>query len=166
MTDKYCTLLFLKKEDKILLAMKKRGFGSGKYNGVGGKIEPTETLEQALARECKEEINVTPMHYWKVAEHDFIMDSDTKSPWHMYVHAYFCDEWMGEPTETDEMAPEWFEVKDIPYAEMWQDDEYWLPHVLAGQKVFGSYYFDSKDQLIRHHVHMGDDLPGAIPTKA
>lgn len=27
------TLLLLKKENEILLAMKKRGFGTGKYNG-------------------------------------------------------------------------------------------------------------------------------------
>lgn len=33
------TLCLLKRNDEILLAMKKRGFGTGKYNGVGGKIE-------------------------------------------------------------------------------------------------------------------------------
>ena len=33
------TLCLLKKDNSILLAMKKRGFGSGKYNGIGGKIE-------------------------------------------------------------------------------------------------------------------------------
>ena len=33
------TLCILKKENQILLAMKKRGFGTGKYNGVGEKIE-------------------------------------------------------------------------------------------------------------------------------
>jgi 8-oxo-dGTP pyrophosphatase MutT (NUDIX family) len=27
----------------ILLAMKKRGFGEGKWNGAGGKVEPGET---------------------------------------------------------------------------------------------------------------------------
>lgn len=35
-----CTLLFLKKNRQLLLAMKKRGFGAGKWNGVGGKLEP------------------------------------------------------------------------------------------------------------------------------
>ena len=33
------TLCLLLKEKEILLAMKKRGFGAGKCNGVGGKIE-------------------------------------------------------------------------------------------------------------------------------
>jgi len=57
------TLLFLIKDDQILLAMKKRGFGAGRFNGVGGKVEPGETIEQALIRESQEEINVTPIEF-------------------------------------------------------------------------------------------------------
>lgn len=33
---KKVTIVFLVRDDKILLAMKKRGFGEGKWNGVGG----------------------------------------------------------------------------------------------------------------------------------
>ena len=40
---KLVTLLFLRRDGQILLAMKKRGFGEGKWNGVGGKVEPGET---------------------------------------------------------------------------------------------------------------------------
>ncbi|MEK7504190.1 MAG: hypothetical protein AAB550_01680 [Patescibacteria group bacterium] len=35
---KQATLCFLVKDNQILLAMKKRGFGVGKWNGVGGKV--------------------------------------------------------------------------------------------------------------------------------
>ncbi len=163
MIEKVCTLLFLKRDDEILLAMKKRGFGSDRYNGVGGKIEPGETIEQALTRECEEEIGVTPLHYWKVAEHDF-MQKEGSEPWRMYVHAYLCDEWQGEPIETDEMAPEWFKIVDIPYSNMWQDDEYWLPQVLAGNKVSGQYTFDEKDTMLTHNIQIVETLPGTIPS--
>ena len=105
MTEKNCTLLFLLKDDQILLAMKKRGFGADRYNGIGGKIDPGETVEQALIRECQEEIEVTPTKFHKVAEHDFTQ-TENDSPWRMYVHAYLCTEWEGEPKETEEMAPE------------------------------------------------------------
>ncbi len=54
------TLLLLRKGNQILLAMKKRGFGAGKFNGVGGKLEENETLEDAMLRETKEEIDVIP----------------------------------------------------------------------------------------------------------
>ena len=36
------TLCILLNNDKILLAMKKRGFGAGKWNAVGGKIDPNK----------------------------------------------------------------------------------------------------------------------------
>lgn len=153
------TLLFLRRDNEILLAMKKRGFGEGLWNGVGGKLEAGETVEQALARECREEIGVTPMHYWQVAEHDFIQDADTENPWHMYVYAYLCDEWEGDPIETEEMAPQWFAIDEIPYADMWQDDEFWLPQVLSGQKVTGMFTFDENDKLISHSVMAQEFLP-------
>ena len=161
MTEKKCSLLFLRRGDEILLAMKKRGFGSDRYNGVGGKIEPNETIEQALVRECREEINVIPMNYWKVAEHDFLQ-VEGDEPWRMYVHVYLCDEWEGEPSESEEMAPEWFKIEDIPYGNMWQDDEFWLPQVLAGNKVYGEFTFDKDDKLLTHSVEIVDQLPHEI----
>ena len=60
------TLLLLRKDNEILLALKKRGFGEGKYNGVGGKIKEGETPEQAMIRETMEEISVKPTKYEKV----------------------------------------------------------------------------------------------------
>lgn len=158
MTEKISTLIFLRKENKILLAMKKRGFGAHLYNGAGGKLDHGETIEQALLRECHEEIGVTPMHYWKVAEHDFLQDEGDE-PWRMYVHVYFCDEWHGEPHETEEMAPEWFDIEDIPYDKMWQDDTYWLPQVIAGNKVYGEFSFDVHNNLLTHNVEIVETLP-------
>ena len=53
------TLLFLIKREnanivEICLAMKKRGFGMNRWNGVGGKLEKDETVEQATIRETEE----------------------------------------------------------------------------------------------------------------
>jgi len=43
----------------ILLAMKKRGFGTGRWNGTGGKPRVDETLRHCIARETREEIGIT-----------------------------------------------------------------------------------------------------------
>ncbi len=144
MTPKICTLLFLLREDQILLAMKKRGFGKGLWNGVGGKIEQGESVEQALVRECQEEIGVTPTAYDKIAEIHFSFPDDTPD---IHAHVYFSKEWQGTPVETDEMAPQWFSVHDIPYDNMWQDDIVWLPQVLQGKKLTCNFAFDAADNM-------------------
>ncbi|XP_037783471.1 7,8-dihydro-8-oxoguanine triphosphatase-like [Penaeus monodon] len=54
-TRKLLTLMFIREGEKILLGYKKRGFGQGRWNGFGGKVEAGETPEQAAIRETKEE---------------------------------------------------------------------------------------------------------------
>ncbi len=146
---KICTLLLLLDGDQVLLAMKKRGFGAGYWNGAGGKLMEGESIVEALVRECQEEINVTPKEYSKVAELDFKFPNGISD---MCVHAYTCTDWEGEPSESDEMAPQWFKLKDIPYAQMWQDDPHWLPLVLKGKKVSGTFEFDAENNMLSNAV--------------
>ena len=47
---KVLTLAFIRDGDQLLLGMKKRGFGAGKWNGFGGKVDPGETILQGAAR--------------------------------------------------------------------------------------------------------------------
>lgn len=158
-----CTLLFLCRENELLLAMKKRGFGAGKWNGVGGKVESGETIEQALVRECQEEIDVTPESFRKVAVLDFVFEGGEHD---MTVHAFVCDKWQGEPVETEEMAPRWTALDAIPYDDMWQDDPYWLPQVLAGKLVRGTFTFDKGDTMLAHDMRFVDALEDPITSAA
>lgn len=148
------TLCLLKKEDKILLAMKKRGFGEGKYNGVGGKIEKEETPEEAMIRETKEEINAIPLKYEKVGiiEFDEYYKGKRKN---ILCHLYIIYDWEGTPSETEEMKPVWFGIEDIPYSRMLPDDTYWLPLILEGKKIRASFQFDENWNLLSKKI---DDL--------
>jgi 8-oxo-dGTP pyrophosphatase MutT (NUDIX family) len=38
--------------------MKKRGFGVGKWNGYGGKLDEGESIEQCAIRELEEECSI------------------------------------------------------------------------------------------------------------
>lgn len=145
------TLLILRESNRILLAKKKRGFGEGKYNGVGGKLEKNETPEEAMIRECQEEINVTPTEYEKVGEIKFleyIKNNQTSLVFYLYV----ATKWIGDPTESDEMIPKWFNIEEIPYDEMFLDDKYWLPLILEGKKINGYFEFDENWNLIFHKI--------------
>lgn len=166
MTAQHATLAFLTTADAVLLAEKKRGFGAGFWNGVGGKIEPGEAIVAALARECAEEVGVVPTAHVKVAELDF-RQAGVAEPWHLYAHVYRCDRWTGEPRESEEMAPRWFPLDAVPYAQMWSDDVHWLPAVLAGATVLGAFTFDADDRLLTHDVRtVGSvaDLPHGTAT--
>ena len=48
--NKVVTLLFVLRPGHVLLGMKKRGFGEGRWNGFGGKVEEDETIEEAAIR--------------------------------------------------------------------------------------------------------------------
>lgn len=145
------TLLFLikKRQGKtinICLAMKKRGFGSNRWNGVGGKVKEGESIETAVIRESKEEIGVEVNGLEKVAELSFFFPHN--SLWDQKVHVYFCESWIGDPAESEEMKPEWFSVSDIPFEDMWPDDIFWIPKVIAGKKVVGSFTFGEGDIVL------------------
>lgn len=152
-----CTLVFLRRDDEILLAMKKRGFGTGKWNGPGGKCEPNETIDQTMVRECEEEVGAVPIKYEMVAEGNF-RNSKVDEPWQLHIHVYVCDEWRGEIVESEEMAPKWFKIDDIPYDEMWDDDKYWLPRVLNGEKIVSFFEFDANDKVLSYTINPATEL--------
>lgn len=140
------TLSYAIREGEILLGMKKRGFGAGRWNGFGGKVHDGETIEEAAVREFHEEasIEVGVKDLVQVAVIDFYF-RDGKE---IHVRVFFTEKWNGEPEETEEMRPQWFHFDDIPYKDMWVDDIHWLPQVLAGKKVIGSVYFGESDEVI------------------
>ena len=143
------TLVFVVKEGSILLIRKKRGLGAGKINAPGGRIEPGESPMEAAIREAQEELHITPLGLTYSGENLFqFMDG-----YSIHVHVFRADDFLGEPTETNEAAPLWTPLDRIPYDEMWEDDRLWVPLVLREVPFFGRYVFDG-DVMLDHDLRV------------
>ncbi|MDB5254504.1 MAG: hydrolase [Parcubacteria group bacterium] len=145
---KKTTLIFCVKEDQILLAMKKRGFGSGKWNGYGGKVEETENISSAAVRELKEESNLIAEEkdLKQVAVVNFYFDGEHK----FECHVFLLKEWNGDAEETEEMNPKWFPKNELPYSEMWVADAKWLPIVLENKQILVTVNFNKEGNEIKN----------------
>jgi 8-oxo-dGTP diphosphatase/2-hydroxy-dATP diphosphatase len=140
-------------ELKVCLAMKKRGFGEGLWNGLGGKILPGENDKLTVFRESFEEARVHLADARKVALlHFYFPDDPAKKDWNQDVHVYLADKWKGVPQETEEMKPQWFAIEDVPFDKMWADDPLWLPKVLAGGRLEAWFSFDENNNVLDYYL--------------
>lgn len=151
------TLLLIIKDNRILLARKKRGFGEGKLNGVGGKQEIGETIEETMIRETQEEIGVVPKDFFKMAIIDF--DEYVKGKrTNVSMHIFLAKDFDGEISESDEMNPEWHDLKNIPFNQMFADDNFWLPEILKGNKVIGNFVYDEDFNILSKDLKIVETL--------
>ncbi len=119
--------------------MKKRGFGAGRWNGFGGKLKDNESIEEAMKREIKEEAGIDIEDLNKVGIIEFSFENNDEIH---EVHIFKSESFKGEPTESEEMKPEWFHIDEIPFRNMWPDDIHWMPLFLKGRKFKGKFIMD------------------------
>ncbi|XP_061850140.1 oxidized purine nucleoside triphosphate hydrolase isoform X2 [Colius striatus] len=158
--------------------MKKRGFGAGLWNGFGGKVQPGESIEEAARRKINVGVlnsyltafalshllscvSTTAWVLWELLEEsgltvdtlqkmgqitfEFVGNSEL-----MDVHIFRADDFHGEPTESDEMRPQWFQLDEVPFHHMWADDIYWFP-LLLQKKLFRGYFkFEGQNTILEH----------------
>ncbi len=153
---KTLTLIIVYSDTKVLLGMKKRGFGEGRWNGFGGKVGEGESIEDATIRELEEEagILVSKKDLNKRGILEFRFDSEPNEI--LEVHIFSSQHFEGEPTETEEMRPAWFTFDTIPFSSMWPDDIFWLPLLLEGKNFKGSFLFGEGDSVLENTLHTVD----------
>jgi len=148
---KILTLCLTVKDSKVLLGMKKRGFGEGRWNGFGGKVEKGETLIDGAKREMLEEsgLMIEEMEERGCINFYFI---DTGKL--MEVHIFDVLKYAGKPVETEEMNPQWFKLEEIPFKNMWADDPYWFPLFLKKNKFKGMIIFKDNDEILNYELEV------------
>ncbi|MBI5241877.1 MAG: 8-oxo-dGTP diphosphatase [Elusimicrobia bacterium] len=145
--EQRAVLCFVVQDGRVLLIRKKRGLGAGKINAPGGRIEPGESAMDAARRETKEEVGLTPNGLARAGELFFRFTDGLD----LYCTVFTAQSAAGGMIETDEAEPFWCPTTDIPYAEMWADDEKWLPWLLSGKPFRGTFRFED-DRMLEHRV--------------
>jgi 8-oxo-dGTP diphosphatase len=138
-----CVLVFIIRDGEVLLIRKKRGLGAGKVNGPGGKIDPGETALQAAVRETQEEVGLTPMDLTEAGEVYFTFTNGQR----IHCLIYRAENCTGDMTETAEALPFWCPVDNVPFDQMWQDDQYWFAHLISRTRFEGMFDFDDDTLL-------------------
>ncbi len=133
------TLCIPLKKDRVLLGMKKRGFGFNMWNGFGGKVEEGEDIEIATRRELYEEAGIQDGLLSKAGMMEFSFIGEKTI---LQVHIFRLSNFFDEPIETEEMRPQWFDFKEIPFSKMWPDDKYWFPLFLENRLFDGEFLFE------------------------
>lgn len=118
------TVCFIQDQDKVLLALIEYAQGNRKWTGIGGIVEENETPDEAVVREINEEtfIKVDKENLTKFKE----LDLD------IHLIIYKTKKWSGELKIKDPSIKElkWFKANEIPYDQMYEDNDKWLPELL------------------------------------
>jgi len=101
----------LLRNQKILLGQRPKGKAmAGYWEFPGGKLEVGESPEQALARECQEELGITvdvadltPLHF---ASHRY-------DAFHLLMPLYGCTQWQGEPESQENQSLKWASLAEL-----------------------------------------------------
>lgn len=135
-------------QNQVLLIMKKKGFGQGRWNGPGGKVKPGETPEQATIREVGEETGFKPTNLINLGYIEFIWPHKPEN--NQVCHIFITKNFSGQLCECEECLPQWWDIDKIPLDQMWPDDIYWLQDALAGKKIKYRFFFDENNNYLKH----------------
>jgi 8-oxo-dGTP diphosphatase len=148
---KLATLCYLKRAGKTLMVHRIKKAGDmhfGKWNGLGGKLEPGETPEECALREIWEEsglIVTKPVLKGLLTFPAFANDED----WYAFVFVAY--EFEGELIDSPEGVLQWIEDAELFNLNLWEGDKIFLPW-LERTGFFSGKFVYRNDKLIDHQV--------------
>lgn len=141
----------VKKGNQVLLLQKP---SKGWWVAPGGKIEPEESVKEAVKREYREETGIYIKNPNIRGIFTVIIKEDEQvvNEWMMFT--FFADQFDGEMLEVSpEGKLEWQEADVIDKLPMAAGDHYIFDHVLASDEViYGTFYYTQDFQLLSYRL--------------
>jgi 8-oxo-dGTP diphosphatase len=107
----------------------------------GGHVEPGETPPVAVAREVLEETGliVPPDALRPLGSVEFRFPH--RREWEQVTHVFGAEKWSGQQQDSRELLLSWHRLHELPLRQMWDDARFWLPLMLAGQRLHARFTF-------------------------
>ncbi len=147
---KLATLCYVKHNQHTLMihrVKKVNDIHAGKWNGLGGKLEPGESPEQCVLREVREEAGLEIL---QPRYHGLLVFADFKGDdW--YVWVFTADRFSGELAESGEGRLQWIPDEEIARLNLWPSDLVFLPWLEKG-KIFSARFQYGGEDMLGHEV--------------
>ncbi len=148
---KIATLCYCRNEGKTLMihrVKKENDMHEGKWNGLGGKLEPGETPEECVIREVREESGLrihNPILKGLLTFPAF----DGFDDW--YVFVFVVTEFEGELIDSPEGNLKWIDDSHVLNLHLWDGDKIFLPW-LNDDTFFSAKFIYKSGKLKKYHV--------------
>ena len=148
---KLATLCYVRSNGKTLMLhrIKKRNdMHAGKWNGLGGKLDPGETPEECVVREVREESGLelsAPVLRGVLTFPAFSQGED----WYAFV--YVADRFTGELIDSAEGVLAWVDDDKLAQLNLWEGDRIFLPW-LDSQGFFSGKFVYRDGRLVDYQV--------------
>lgn len=136
------TLCYIFKEDQVLMLYrnkKENDVHEGKWNGLGGKVEPLETPLQCVSREVFEESGLKLINPTLIGACYYPNFNGMNEM--MYV--YIAKQFEGMIGECNEGELYWKLKDDIMTLNLWDSDRFFLPYVLNEKNFIGLFEYNN-----------------------
>ncbi|HAD81811.1 MAG: DNA mismatch repair protein MutT [Candidatus Edwardsbacteria bacterium RIFOXYD12_FULL_50_11] len=148
---KLATLCYIKKDGRTLMMhriKRKDDLHYGKWNGLGGKMQPGETPEECVIREVREEsgLLVKDPHL-----NGFLTfpSFDQWDDW--YVFVFTAQRFRGKLLDSAEGYLKWVKDQELLKLDLWEGDHIFLPW-LEDEKFFSAKFNYREGRLKDHSV--------------
>lgn len=162
---KNTTLCYIEQEGQYLLlhrTKKQNDLNEGKWIGVGGHVEPDETVEQCVRREVTEETGLVLGNVRLRGVIDFISDRWEDEAMYLYTSDDFC----GDLIECNEGDLMWIPKEKIFTLPLWEGDRIFLNYLLEDKSFFHlRLHYDENDDLISDRLLPPVILASASPRR-